>query len=335
MAVIRKTSMGIPLALVAALATAFQPGSAATADVRTSPEPLDGHRSLPAQPPAAPQPASVPAAATVPTTYTVASGDTVSGIAARFGLDVKAVLAANGLGWSSVIYPGQSLVLSTGSDAAPSLAPAPAPAPNAAERSYTVVAGDTLIGIAKAHGTTVSSILAANGLTRSSIIYPGQIIAIPGGEAAAPAPTPAPARAPAPAGSDATTPLTAEMHANAALIVAIGRSLGVSDQGLVIALAAAMQESGLRNLDHGHADSVGIFQQRPSQGWGSPEQIQDATYSSTAFFVGVTGKTRGLLDISGWQDMSVTDAAQAVQISAYPDAYARWEQSARVWLSEL
>jgi hypothetical protein len=125
------------------------------------------------------------------------------------------------------------------------------------------------------------------------------------------------------------------MRSNAAVVVAVGRSLGVDEQGIVVALAAAMQESGLRNLDHGHADSLGIFQQRPSQGWGSPEQIQDATYSSTAFFVGVRGKTQGLLDISGWRDMSVTEAAQAVQISAYPDAYAKWEQSARSWLAEL
>jgi LysM repeat protein len=333
MAVIRKTTTrGIPLALIAALAAAVQPGTAAAADVRTSPEPLDGLRSRPAPPTIAPQQAPAPVVMSAPTTYTVASGDTVSGIAARFGLDVKTVLAANGLGWSSVIYPGQSLVLGSAPEAAPAPAPSPAPAP-ATERSYTVVAGDTLIGIATAHGTTVSSILGANGLSRSSIIYPGQSIAIPG--AATPAPAPAPSPAPAPAPSAETTPLTDEMRSNAALIVSIGRSLGVGDQGLVVALAAAMQESGLRNLDHGHADSIGIFQQRPSQGWGSPEQIQDATYSTTAFFVGVTGKTRGLLDISGWQDMSVTDAAQAVQISAYPDAYATWEQSARAWLSEF
>jgi hypothetical protein len=103
----------------------------------------------------------------------------------------------------------------------------------------------------------------------------------------------------------------------------------------VVALAAAMQESGLRNLDYGHSDSLGLFQQRPSQGWGAPEQILDPTYSATVFFVGVQGKTRGLLDIPGWQSMSVTGAAQAVQISAYPDAYATWESSARAWLAEL
>jgi LysM repeat protein len=334
MPVIRRTTMGIPLAVVAALTAALQPASAATADVRTSPEPLHGHRSRPAPPTVAPTTTVAPTAVSAPSTYTVVSGDTVSGIAARFGLDVGTVLSANGLEWSSVIYPGQSLVLSGEAESRPAPAPAPAPAEKAAERAYTVVAGDTLIGIAKKHGATVSSILAANGLSRSSIIYPGQTIAIPG-EAAAPAPAPAPETDPAPAPSAETTPLTSEMRSNAAVIVAVGRSLGVDEQGLVVALAAAMQESGLRNLDHGHADSLGIFQQRPSQGWGSPEQIQDATYSSTAFFVGVRGKTQGLLDISGWRDMTVTDAAQAVQISAYPDAYGKWEQSARSWLAEL
>jgi LysM repeat protein len=332
MPVIRRTTMGIPLAVVAALTAALQPTSVATADVRTSPEPLDGHRSRPAPPTIAPTKTVAPTAVSAPSTYTVVSGDTVSGIAARFGLDVGTVLSANGLEWSSVIYPGQSLVLGGAAESSP--APAPAPAEKPSERAYTVVTGDTLIGIAKKHGTTVSSILAANGLTRSSIIYPGQTIAIPG-EAAAPTPAPAPTPEPAPAPSAETTPLTAEMRSNAAVIVAVGRSLGVDEQGLVVALAAAMQESGLRNLDHGDADSLGIFQQRPSQGWGSPEQIHDATYSSTAFFVGVRGKTQGLLDISGWRDMSVTEAAQAVQISAYPDAYGKWEQSARSWLAEL
>jgi hypothetical protein len=107
----------------------------------------------------------------------------------------------------------------------------------------------------------------------------------------------------------------------------------------VIALAAAMQESGLRNLDYGDRDSLGLFQQRPSTGWGTPAQVTDPVYASKLFFGGPSnpnkGKTRGLLDIKGWQSMTVTQAAQAVQISAYPDAYAKWETSARAWLAEL
>jgi N-acetylmuramoyl-L-alanine amidase len=133
--------------------------------------------------------------------------------------------------------------------------------------------------------------------------------------------------------------MTDEMRQNAEVIVAVGRRDGVSDYGLIIALAAAMQESGLRNVDGGDQDSLGLFQQRPSAGWGSPAQIMNPTESSLAFFGGPNnpnaGRTRGLLDIPGWQAMTVTEAAQAVQISAYPTAYAKWETSARVWLTQL
>jgi hypothetical protein len=129
------------------------------------------------------------------------------------------------------------------------------------------------------------------------------------------------------------------MRGNAAVIVSVGRQQGVSDYGLVIALAAAMQESGLRNLDYGDHDSLGLFQQRPSTGWGTPQQILDPVQASLAFFGGPgnpnRGRTRGLLDVPGWSSMTVTQAAQAVQNSAYPDAYAAWEASARAWLTQL
>ena len=91
----------------------------------------------------------------------------------------------------------------------------------------------------------------------------------------------------------------------------------------------------MRNLSWGDRDSVGLFQQRPSQGWGTPEQLQDPAYAARLFYVGNEGYTRGLLDIRGWQSMTVTQAAQAVQISAYPDHYAKWETSAWAWLYEL
>ncbi|MET0812987.1 MAG: LysM peptidoglycan-binding domain-containing protein, partial [Microbacterium sp.] len=129
-------------------------------------------------------------ASAAPATYTVVAGDTVSTIAQRFGLRTADVLALNGLTWSSVIYPGQTLTLVG--------APAPAPAPPAAS-NYTVAGGDTLIGISQRHGVTVEALFAANGLGWSSIIYPGQTLAIPGAAVLAAAPVAAPAPAPAPA----------------------------------------------------------------------------------------------------------------------------------------
>ncbi|WP_430788227.1 hypothetical protein [Actinoplanes sp. G11-F43] len=112
-----------------------------------------------------------------------------------------------------------------------------------------------------------------------------------------------------------------EQVANAAVIVAVGQRLQVPARGQVIAVATAMQESSLINLPGGDRDSVGLFQQRPSQGWGTPEQLQDPQYAATKFYT-------TLLAIPGWQLMTVTAAAQAVQISAYPQAYAKWEPDA-------
>ncbi|MEU6230314.1 C40 family peptidase [Streptomyces sp. NPDC047042] len=115
--------------------------------------------------------------------------------------------------------------------------------------------------------------------------------------------------------------LPAEQVPNAATIVAAGLSLDVPKKGQIIALATAMQESRLRNLNYGDRDSLGLFQQRPSQGWGSAQQIRDPVYASEQFY-------KHLLKVSGWQQMTVAQAAQAVQRSAYPDAYAQWENLA-------
>jgi cell wall-associated NlpC family hydrolase len=109
---------------------------------------------------------------------------------------------------------------------------------------------------------------------------------------------------------------------NAATIIALGKQLNVPEQGWVVAIVAAMAESGLRNLDHGDRDSLGLFQQRPSQGWGTPAQIMNPTLSATQFY-------RHLLAVRGWQQMSVNDAAQAVERSGFPSAYAQHEQAAR------
>lgn len=139
--------------------------------------------------------------------------------------------------------------------------------------------------------------------------------------------------------SGSVTPLNDERRTNAQIIINVGREMGISDYGIVIALATAMQESSLRNINWGDRDSVGLYQQRPSSGWGTVEQIMDPAHATRLFFGGPNnpnaGKTRGLLDISGWESMTLTVAAQRVQISAYPDAYAKWEPSAWAWLYEL
>ena len=112
-----------------------------------------------------------------------------------------------------------------------------------------------------------------------------------------------------------------EQVRNARIVVSVGQELVLSSRGLVVAVATALQESGLRNLGYGDRDSLGVFQQRPSQGSGSPAQILDLRYAATRFYT-------ALLAVPGWQALSVAAAAQAVQRSAYPDAYARWEDDA-------
>ena len=265
-------------------------------------------------------PASPSAPAAASGVYTVRPGDTVSAIARRHGVTAQAVLSANGLGWSSIIYPGQKLAVPGMVRAAASapVSPAPAPAP-APAGSYVVRAGDTVTAIAARHGVSVPAVLAANRLGMSSIIYPGQKLTIP-------------AKATA-------TGLDAAQTDNARLIIRIGRELGVSDRGIAIALGTAMQESWIRNLDWGDRDSLGLFQQRPSTGWGTADQVRDRAHAIRAFYGGPSdpngSRTRGLLDIPGWESMSFAQAAQAVQISAYPDRYARWEKPAYAWLAAL
>lgn len=289
----------------------------------------------------APAPAPAPAAPTPGVLYVVARGDTLSGIAQRHGVALPDLFAANGLGWGSIIYPGQRIAIPGGAAPAPApapvpAAPAPAPAPPAAGTAYVIQKGDTIWAIANRNGLSTQAVLAANGLGSGSIIHPGQRITIPG--APAPAAAPAPAPAPAPVEQRSAT-LDAEQTANAQLIIRIGRELGVSDRGIAIALGAAMQEASLHNADYGDRDSRGLFQQRPSTGWGTVEEVLDPVRATKAFFGGPSDpngtRTRGLLDIPGWESMTFTQAAQAVQISAYPDYYAKWEQAAYAWLATL
>ena len=286
----------------------------------------------------APTPAAPAAPASSSGRYTIVSGDTVSRIASKFGVTTKAILSANGLGASSIIYPGQSLTIPGATASAPvAIVPVSAvtpvtKAPTASSATYSIVSGDNLTKIASKLGVSLSSLLSANSLTASSIIYAGRTLVVPGATAVA-----APAAPAAVAGK--VTLLDSEMEANARTIVKVGRSLGVSDYGIVIALATAMQESSMRNLNYGHLDSVGLFQQRPSASWGTVAQLTDTTHAAKLFFGGPTGPnrgiTRGLLDIPGWSSLTVTQAAQKVQISAFPDAYAKWETSARFWLANI
>ncbi|MER5970734.1 C40 family peptidase [Streptomyces sp. NPDC002055] len=110
----------------------------------------------------------------------------------------------------------------------------------------------------------------------------------------------------------------AEQVPNAKTIQATGVAMNIPARGQVVALATALQESGLRNLTYGDRDSLGLFQQRPSMGWGTANQILDPVHASTKFY-------EGLKKVSGWQSLSVTQAAQAVQRSGFPEAYAKWE----------
>ena len=120
-----------------------------------------------------------------------------------------------------------------------------------------------------------------------------------------------------------TVALDADQMANAATITAVGVRRGLPDRGIVVALATAFQESKLRNLTHGDRDSVGLFQQRPSQGWGTPQQISDPRYAAGRFY-------SALVRVKGWEAMRVTDAAQRVQRSAFPEAYEKWSDESSV-----
>ncbi|WP_159619135.1 C40 family peptidase [Arthrobacter zhaoguopingii] len=154
--------------------------------------------------------------------------------------------------------------------------------------------------------------------------------------------------------SQAPVSVTARQMAIAGDYVSIGRQLGVPREGQIIAIMMALQESGLRVLanvnvpasreyphdglgsDH---DSLGTAQQRPAAGWGTVEQLMDPRYNVRAFYGGPAGPNRGsppgLLDIRDWQSMEKGQAAQAVQVSAFPELYARWETEATAIVEAL
>jgi hypothetical protein len=116
--------------------------------------------------------------------------------------------------------------------------------------------------------------------------------------------------------------ITPTQAQNAAIITAVGLEKGLPDHAATVALATSMQESQLQNLPYGDLDSVGLFQQRPSEGWGTTAQIMDPAYAAGAFF-------DHLAQVPGWETLPVTEAAQLVQHSATPDAYAQWALEAQ------
>jgi hypothetical protein len=126
-----------------------------------------------------------------------------------------------------------------------------------------------------------------------------------------------------PSGQEAFTPNPAQMD-NAEQIIEAGKQMKLPPRAWVIAIATSLQESKLINLGHlgdrNDHDSLGLFQQRPTSGWGTPEQITDPNHSAKSFYKG--------LAMTDYQHLPLTTAAQTVQVSAYPDAYAKWEKMA-------
>jgi hypothetical protein len=127
---------------------------------------------------------------------------------------------------------------------------------------------------------------------------------------------------------DVTVDLSTAQAENASLIAAVAVRRGLPARAVTIALAAAFQESKLRNLTGGDRDSLGLFQQRPSQGWGTREEILDTTHATNAFY-------DALEQVDGYEDLAITEAAQRVQRSGFPEAYGEHEAGARALASAL
>lgn len=124
-------------------------------------------------------------------------------------------------------------------------------------------------------------------------------------------------------GRDGEVSLSTDQAANAATIAAVALRKGLGERAVTIALATAYQESDLENLDHGDRDSLGLFQQRPSQGWGDEAQVRDPVYAAGRFY-------DALVEVPSFRELAVTEAAQRVQRSAFPEAYADHEDDAAV-----
>ena len=128
--------------------------------------------------------------------------------------------------------------------------------------------------------------------------------------------------------ADLDVALSTEQTRNASIIVGVATQRGLAPRASTIALATVYQESGIRNLDYGDRDSLGLFQQRPSQGWGTPEQVQEPYYASGTFY-------DALVKVKGWDTGDVNDVAQTVQRSGHPNGYAKHVENARRLASSL
>ena len=118
-------------------------------------------------------------------------------------------------------------------------------------------------------------------------------------------------------------PLTPAQAENATTIATVGKAMGLADHAVTIALATSLQEARLQNLPYGDRDSLGLFQQRPSQGWGTRSEVTTPHIAAQLFYA-------HLAQVPDWRSLPVTVAAQRVQHSAAPTAYAQWEDEARV-----
>lgn len=125
-----------------------------------------------------------------------------------------------------------------------------------------------------------------------------------------------------------TVEINDDQAENASLIAAIAVRRGLPARAASIALATAFQESKLRNIEYGDRDSLGLFQQRPSQGWGTTEEVLDPVHATNAFY-------DALVEVDGYESMEITEAAQEVQRSAFPGAYADHEDDGRALASAL
>lgn len=130
------------------------------------------------------------------------------------------------------------------------------------------------------------------------------------------------------ADGDAKAGLQGEQIRNAQAVIATGQEMQVPTRGLVVAIATALQESQLKNVTYGDRDSLGLFQQRPSMGWGTPAQVRDPAYASKQFY-------SRLLKVPGWQKLPITEAAQAVQKSGFPEAYQQHAQRSVTIVAQL